>query len=76
MREVMNRVLGAMGSSASPRIKPPTKVQVQGLPNVVAQYPELTLDAEGESIPVPQAVAAMFDKLIKTAVPGEASKPG
>lgn len=68
MREVMNRVLGAMGSSASPRIKPPTKVQVQALPNVVAQYPDLALDAEGESIPVPQAVAAMFDKLIKTAV--------
>lgn len=68
MREVMNRVLGAMGSNASPRTKPPTTVQVQALPNVVAQYPDLALDAEGESIPVPQAVAAIFDKLIKTAV--------
>jgi hypothetical protein len=68
MREVMNRVLGVMGSSASPRIKPSTAVQVQALPDVVAQYPELTLDAESESVPVPQAVAAMFDKLIKTAV--------
>lgn len=68
MREVMNRVLGAMGNSASPRIKPPTTVQIQSLPNIVAQYPDLTLDSEGESVPVPQAVAAMFDKLIKTAV--------
>ena len=68
MREVMNRVLGVMGTSASPTIKPPTKVQVQALPNVVAQYPGLALDADGESIPVPQAVAAMFDKLIKTAI--------
>ncbi|VXB05339.1 hypothetical protein [Citricoccus sp. K5] len=68
MREVMNRVLGAMGNSASPRIRPSTDDQVQVLPNVVAQYPDLALDAEGESIPVPQAVAEMFDKLIKTAI--------
>ena len=68
MREVMNRVLGVMESSSSPRIKPSTGVQIQALPDVVAQYPELALDAEGGSVPVPQAVAAMFDKLIKTAI--------
>lgn len=68
MREVMNRVLGVMGTSPSPTIKPSTAVQVQALPGVVAQYPELNLDAESESVPVPQAVAAMFDKLVKTAI--------
>ncbi|MBB1496387.1 hypothetical protein J4N02_16190 [Propioniciclava sp. MC1595] len=68
MREVMNRVLGVMGSSASPRIKPPTTIQVQALPNIIAQYPDLALDGEGESIPVPKSVAEVFDKLIKTAI--------
>lgn len=68
MREVMNRVLAVMGTSTSPRIKPSTTVQVQALPDVVAQYPDLALDLESESVPVPQAVATMFDRLVKTAV--------
>ena len=68
MREVMNRVLAVMGTSTSSRINPSTTVQVQALPDVVAQYPDLALDLESESIPVPQAVATMFDKLVKTAV--------
>ncbi|MCG5466271.1 hypothetical protein MED01_005088 [Micromonospora sp. MED01] len=68
VREVMNRVLGAMGTTASPRIKPPTGKQVQELPDMLARFPGLALDADGESIPVPRAVAEIFDKLIKTAV--------
>ncbi|HVA07740.1 MAG TPA: hypothetical protein VNG12_13460 [Acidimicrobiales bacterium] len=68
MREVMNRVLAAMGTTASPRIKPRTEVQVQALPDVLSQFPDLTLNADGESIPVPRAVAEIFDRLMKTAV--------
>ncbi|MEU3455396.1 hypothetical protein ABZ671_17625 [Micromonospora sp. NPDC006766] len=68
MREVMNRVLGAMGTTASPRITPPSGKQVQELPDMLARFPGLALDADGESIPVPRAVAEIFDKLIKTAV--------
>jgi len=68
MREVMNRVLAAMGRTASPRIKPGTGVQVQALPDVLSRFPDLTLNTDGESIPVPRAVAEIFDRLIKTAV--------
>ncbi|WP_174534391.1 hypothetical protein [Micromonospora chalcea] len=68
MREVMNRVMGAMGTTASPRIKPSSGKQVQELPDLLARFPGLALDADGESIPVPRAVAKIFDNLIKTAV--------
>jgi hypothetical protein len=68
MREVMNRVLGAMGTTASPRIKPSSGEQVGGLPDLLSQFPGLSLDGEGDSIPVPRAVAEIFEKLIKTAV--------
>lgn len=68
MREVMNRVLGGMGTTASPRIKPSSGKQVQELPDMLARFPGLALDADGESIPLPRAVAEVFDKLIKTAV--------
>ena len=68
MREVMNRVLGAMVTAGSPRIKPPSNKQVQKLPDLLARFPGWTLDADGESIPIPRAIAEVFDKLIKTAV--------
>ncbi|MEV6849993.1 hypothetical protein [Actinoplanes sp. NPDC051411] len=68
MREVMNPVLRTMGTAASSRIKPPSKTQVQELPDMLARFPGLALDADGESVPVPRAVAKIFDKLIKTAV--------
>jgi hypothetical protein len=68
MREVMNRVLGAMGTTASPRIKPSSGEQVQALPDLLARFPGLSLDSDGESIPVPRAIAGVFDNLIKTAV--------
>lgn len=68
LREVMNRVLAAMGRTASPRIKPGTGVQVQALPDVLSRFPDLAFNSDGESIPVPRAVAETFDRLIKTAV--------
>jgi hypothetical protein len=68
MREVMNRVLRAMGINPGTRIKPSSGDQVQGLPDLLSQFPELSLDGDGDSIPVPRAVAATFEKLIKTAV--------
>lgn len=68
MREVMNRVLGAMGATPSPRVRPPSHVQVQSLPDLLSQFPGLSLDGDGDSIPVPRDVAVVFDKLIKTAV--------
>ncbi|MGB3185209.1 MAG: hypothetical protein WBG36_13975 [Ornithinimicrobium sp.] len=68
MREVMNRVLRAMGINPSPRIKPSSGAQVQGLPDLLSQFPELSFDGDGDSIPVPRAAAVIFEKLIKTAV--------
>lgn len=68
MREVMNRVLQAMGSNPSPRVKPSSRDQVQALPDLLSQFPELSLDGDGQSVPVPRAVAVTFEKLIKTAV--------
>ena len=68
MREVMNRVLRAMGTAPSPRVKPSSKDQVQALPDLLSQFPELSLDGDGDSVPVPRALAARFEKLIKTAV--------
>jgi hypothetical protein len=68
MREVMNRVLGSLGRPTAPRFKPPSREQVKVLPDLLARYPELELDREGDSIPVPQEVAAAMDNLFKAAI--------
>ena len=69
MREVMNRFSDVVGANSAERIRPPSDVQVQALPDLLAGHPDLVLDqAEQELVPVPQPVAAAFDKLIKTAV--------
>ena len=68
MREVMNRVLGALGRPTAPRFKPSSSEQVKALPDLLARFPELELDREGDSVPVPQEVAAAMDMLFKAAV--------
>ena len=64
----MNRVPTVAGSSAGPRMKPPTGKQVQALPDLLSRHPDLSLDGPGESVPIPKEIAAVFDKLIQTAV--------
>lgn len=68
MREVMNRVLGALGRPTAPRFKPSSGDQVKALPDLLARFPELELDCGGDSVPVPQEVAAAMDMLFKTAI--------
>ncbi len=68
MREVMNRVPDVAGSSAIPRMKPPTGGQVQRLPDLLTRHPDLSLESQSDSVIIPREVAAVFDKLIKTAV--------
>ncbi|MFT8636833.1 MAG: hypothetical protein ABF811_02595 [Pseudoclavibacter sp.] len=68
MREVMNRVLGALGRPTAPRFKPSSGQQVKALPELLARFPELDLYREGDSIPVPQEVATAIDKLFKAAI--------
>lgn len=76
MREVMNRVPQAMGSPRLDQIEPSTTDQVEGLPDLFSQYPEMALDADGESVPVPHDVAVVFDALIKTAIREKARSRG
>lgn len=68
MREVMNRVLGSLGRPTAPRFKPPSGEQIKALPDLLARFPELELDGEGGSVPVPREVAAAMDKLFKAAI--------
>jgi hypothetical protein len=68
MREVMNRVLGALGRPTAPRFKPSSSEQVKALPDLLARFPEIELDRKGDSVPVPQEVAAAMDMLFKAAV--------
>lgn len=68
MREVMNRVLGALGRPTAPRFKPSSGDQVKALPDLLARFPELELDRESDSVPVPQEVAAAMDMLFKAAI--------
>lgn len=68
MRELMNRVLGALGRPTAPKFKPSSGDQVKALPDLLSRFPELELDGEGGSIPVPQEVAAAMDKLFKASI--------
>jgi len=68
MRELMNRVLGALGRPTAPKFKPSSGDQVKALPDLLARFPELELEGEGGSIPVPQEVAAAMDKLFKASI--------
>lgn len=68
MRELMNRVLGALGRPTAPKFKPSSGDQVKALPDLLSQFPELELDGEGGSIPVPKEVAAAMDKLFKASI--------
>jgi len=68
MREVMNRVLGALGRPTAPRFKPSSGDQVKALPDLLARFPELELDRESDSVPLPQEVAAAMDMLFKAAI--------
>lgn len=68
MREVMNRVLGAMGTPVAPKVKPSTEKQVQGLPDLLASFPGLDLDSDSELVQIPHGVAEAMDRLFKAAV--------
>jgi len=68
MREVMNRVLGAMNAPVAPRGKPSTQTQVQTLPDLLGKFPDLDLDADNDLVQIPRGVAQAMDKLFKAAV--------
>lgn len=68
MRELMNRVLDAFGRPTAPKFKPSSSEQMRSLPDLLARFPELELDGDWESVPVPQEVATAMDKIFKAAV--------
>lgn len=72
MREVMNGVLRAMGTPATPKVSPSTKKLVQDLPDLLAAFPTLDLESDGELVQIPRGVAEAMGQLFKAAV-GEKS---
>ncbi|WP_128218001.1 hypothetical protein [Microbacterium enclense] len=69
MREVMNRVLSAMGRPTTPVFKPTSSDQIKKLPELLVRHPELDLEREGDSqVVVPAEVASAMVKLFKAAV--------
>lgn len=68
MREVMNRVVNAMGRPIAPAVKPSTRDQVQQLPDLLSRFPDLQFDVGQELIPIPREVAVAMESLFKAAV--------
>lgn len=68
MREVMNRLPGALGIAGAASGGPRSSTQVRKLPALVARFPNLDLLQEVENVPVPQELAALLDELVKAAV--------
>lgn len=69
MREVMNRVLGAMGRPTTPVFKPTSSDQIKKLPDLLVRHPELDLERGGDGqVAVPAEVASAMARLFKAAV--------
>ncbi|WP_054951732.1 hypothetical protein [Flaviflexus massiliensis] len=68
MRELMNRVLDAFDRPIGPRFEPSSSEQIRRLPDLLAKFPELELDGDRESVPVPQEIATAMSKIFKAAV--------
>lgn len=74
MREVMNRlptaVMLSRGSLNDERVKEHRRSadQVRELPQLRVDHPDMDLTQDAENIPVPREAAAVFDRLIETAV--------
>ena len=67
MREVMNRLPGALGIAGAAS-GPRSSTHVRKLPALAARFPNLDLLQDVENVPVPQELAALLDELIKAAV--------
>lgn len=68
MREIMNRLPGALGIPGTGSGGPRSSTHVRKLPVLAARFPNLDLVQDAENVPVPQELAAVLDDLIKAAV--------
>lgn len=68
MREMMNRLPGALGIAGTGGGGPRSSAHVRRLPALAARFPNLDLRQEVENVPVPQALAVLLDDLRKAAV--------
>ena len=68
MREIMNRLPGALGIAGAGSGGPRSSTHVRKLPAIAARFPNLELLQDVENVPVPQELAALLGELVKTAV--------
>lgn len=68
MREIMNRLPGALGIAGGASGGPRSSTHVRKLPALAARFPNLDLLQEVENVPVPQELAALLDDLVKAAI--------
>lgn len=68
MREMMNRLPGALGIAGVGNGGPRSSTHVRKLPALAARFPNLDLRQEVENVPVPQELASLLDDLAKAAI--------
>ena len=68
MREIVNRLPGALGIVGAGSGGPRSSTHVRKLPALAARFPNLDLLQEVENVPVPQELAVLLDELVKAAV--------
>lgn len=68
MREVMNRIITAMGRPIAPAVKPSSSDRVQQLPDLLSRFPDLQFDVGQELVPIPREVAVAMESLFRAAV--------
>lgn len=68
MREIMIGLPAVMADSAIPRPKPSSGSLMGQLPDLLANHPDVDLNSDQDTIPVPQPVAKKLADLISTVV--------
>ncbi len=64
MRELMNGLPTALADTAVPRPNPSSGALLSKLPGLLAENPDLDLNADQDVVPVPKAVARHLHKLV------------
>jgi hypothetical protein len=66
MRELMNGLPSVMSDTSIPRPSPSSDALKAKLPELLAEHPDVDLGLDQDLLPVPRAVARMFESLITT----------
>jgi hypothetical protein len=68
MRELMLNLHAAMADTFIDRPEPSSSSLLAGLPSLLAKHPDLDLDLDQDTVPIPKKVAQEFSLLVKTRV--------